>query len=245
MANQSEIVRAQCERTAKEYYAFRKKGGTANDLVEIPAMKRLIGDIRGKKVIDCGCGFGSYSIYCAKLGAIVTAVDISQTMIQFAKQEAAEAKTQIDFRVQDVTCMEEIPSNSFDLAISSIVICFDMPQLFNEISRVLKRKGVLCFSEVHPMLDIESDDYFCEGLRKANNVFGKLNPSDPDYEWQWKHYTLEDYFAGLRNAGFIIDDLLEPKPDPTTKDLNPDLYFRAIKRPIFILIRAVNMKKTK
>ena len=245
MANQSEIVRAQCERTAKEYYAFRKKGGTANDLVEIPAMKRLIGDIRGKKVIDCGCGFGSYSIYCAKLGAIVTAVDISQTMIQFAKQEAAEAKTQIDFRVQDVTCMEEIPSNSFDLAISSIAICFDMPQFFNEISRVLKRKGVLCFSEVHPMLDIESDDYFCEGLRKANNVFGKLNPSDPDYEWQWKHYTLEDYFAGLRNAGFIIDELLEPKPDPTTKDLNPDLYFRAIKRPIFILIRAVNMKKTK
>ena len=57
MTNKSEIARTQCERTAKEYYTFRMKGSTANDLVEIPAMKKLIGDVRGKKVIDCGCGF--------------------------------------------------------------------------------------------------------------------------------------------------------------------------------------------
>lgn len=103
MMNKSEIARTQCERTARGYYTFRMKGGTANDLVEIPAMKKLIGNVSGKKVIDCGCGFGTYSIYCAKLGALVTALDISDTMIQIAKQKAAEAAVQIDFRVQDVT----------------------------------------------------------------------------------------------------------------------------------------------
>lgn len=54
ITNKSRIARAQCERTAREYYAFRKKGDTANDLVEIPAMKKLLGDINNKKILDAG-----------------------------------------------------------------------------------------------------------------------------------------------------------------------------------------------
>ena len=60
MTAKSRIARTQCERTAREYYAFRKKGGTANDLVEIPAMKKLLGDVKNKKILDAGCGFGFY-----------------------------------------------------------------------------------------------------------------------------------------------------------------------------------------
>lgn len=239
----SEIAKFQFERTAREYYAFRKKGGTANDLVEIPAMKKVIGNVRGKKLIDFGCGIGSYSIYCAKHGAIVSAVDISETMIQLAKQEAAEATVQIDFRVQDVTDLRDISPSTFDMTISSIAVCFDMPLFFKEVSRVLKPRGVLCFSEVHPMLNSDSDGYFDKKIRMAKNVFGKLSPSDPDYEWQWEHSTLEDYFTGLREAGFLIETLLEPKPDPVTKELNPVLYDRASKRPMFILMRAVKMRE--
>lgn len=238
----SEIAKAQCERTAREYYAFRKRGGTANDLVEIPAMKKLIGNISGKKVIDCGCGFGSYAIYCARQGGIVTAVDISKRMIQFARQEAVEAAAQIDFRVQDVTGLDNISSNTFDIAISSVAVCFNMPQFFREIARVLKPKGVLCFSEVHPMVGKQDGNYFKGGIRKAKNVFGKINPSDPDYEWQWEHYTLENYFTALREAGFWIEMFLEPKPEPATRGLNPELYALANKWPMFFLIRAVKMR---
>lgn len=241
--DKSKIVKVQYERTAREYYAFRKKGNTANDLVEIPAMRKLISNVSGKKIIDCGCGFGSYSIYCAKQGGIVTGVDISEVMIQFAKQEAAEAAVQVDFMVQDVTKMNNMLSNTFDMAISSVAVCFDMPQFFKEIARVLKPKGVLCFSEVHPMLDKEFDNYFRGGIRKAKNVFGKLHPSDADYEWRWKHYTLENYFTGLRDAGFWIETFQEPQPDQTTRNLNPKLYALASKRPMFFLIRAVKMKE--
>ena len=140
MANKSEIAPTQCERTAKAYYAFRKRGGTANDIVEIPAMMKLIGDVREKKVIDCGCGFGTYSIYCAKQGAIVNGLDISDTMIQLAEQEAAKAGVQIDFRVQNVTNLSNFPINSFDTAISSNAVCFDMSLFFKEVSRILKPK---------------------------------------------------------------------------------------------------------
>jgi ubiquinone/menaquinone biosynthesis C-methylase UbiE len=227
----SKIAQAQCERTAREYFAFRKRGNTANDLVETPAMRKLIGNVHGKRLIDCGCGFGSYSLYCAKQGATVTAIDISKTMIDLARREAAEAGVQIEFKVRDVADMNDIPSNTFDIAISSIAVCFDMPLFLKEIARVLKLNAALCFSEVHPILNTISESYFTKGIRNAQNVFGKLHPSDPDYEWQWEQYTLEDYFSGLREAGFSVETFLEPKPDPAMKHLNPDLYALASKRP--------------
>ena len=107
MTAKYQIAKAQCERTAKEYYAFRKKGGTANDLIEIPAMKKLLGDVNNKKILDAGCGFGFYSIYCAVMGGIVTAVDISETMVDLAKQEAAIAGVEIEFVVKDVTDLSD------------------------------------------------------------------------------------------------------------------------------------------
>jgi hypothetical protein len=61
----------------------------------------------------------------------------------------------------------------------------------------------------------------------------------PDYEWRWQHLTLEDYFTALRDAGFSIDRLLEPMPDPVMQSASPDLYDRARRRPIFVIMRAV------
>jgi ubiquinone/menaquinone biosynthesis C-methylase UbiE len=252
-SNYSKIAKEQCEKTARIYYTFRKKEDTANDLIEIPAMKKLIGDVRGKSVLDAGCGFGSYSIYCARQGANVTAVDISPTMIELAEKEAAGAGVKIDFRVADAAHLEDIPDEAFDMAISSVAACFNMPLFIKEMARVLKPRGAFCFSDVHPMLGSSKkvgqgkdstrliDRYFQRGIRKAMNVFGKIAPEDEDYEWQWEHYTLGDYCTSIHQAGLVIEILWEPQPDPSTRHLNPDLYDRADKFPFFVLIRAIKM----
>ena len=235
MTTKSQIARTQCERTAREYYAFRKKGGTANELVEIPAMKKLLRDVKNKKILDAGCGFGFYSVYCAQRGAVVSAIDISETMIEIAKQEAKEAGVNIEFRVQDMTDLQGFITNTFDIVISANAACFEVPNFLKEASRVLKPKGTIFFVEVHPMITTKYGDYFDRGIRKAINVFGKLQSSDPDYEWQWEHFTLGDYFQAFRDAGFRIDRILEPEPDPTLKDINPELFNRASKYPIFMI----------
>ena len=160
-------------------------------------------------------------------------------MIQLAKQEAAEAEAQIDFRVQDVTNLCNFPSNSFDLAISSNAVCFDMSLFFREVSRVLKPQSNLYLCEVHPMMNSKFGYYFDRGVRKSKNVFGKLNSPDPDYKWQWEHYQLQDYFSWLKGAGFSVDTFLEPEPDPSTKQMNPDLYNQSVNSPIFFLIKAI------
>jgi ubiquinone/menaquinone biosynthesis C-methylase UbiE len=250
--DRSEIARAQCERTANIYHSFRLRGDTYNDLVEVPAMRRLMGDVGGKKVLDVGCGFGSNSVYCAKQGASVTAIDISETMIGLAREEAAKAGVHIDLLVMDATKMEDLHTDTFDLAVSSISVSLDVPDLFKEVARVLRPGGVFCYSEVHPILGGGRrvgegkgsawllDHYFHRGVVKGTNVFGKVDPGDEDYEWLWEHHTLEDYCEALRRAGFLIEALREPEPVPGSRSLNPERFDRASNYPIFVLIRAVH-----
>src|SRR5215470_3431964 len=49
---------------------------------------RLLGDLRGKRVLDIGCGDGGNSALFAKLGARVVGVDISPGAIEVARERA-------------------------------------------------------------------------------------------------------------------------------------------------------------
>ena len=55
------------------------------DEMNNPAMLELFGDIRGKRILDLGCGEGDNSRIMARKGAIVTGVDFSKKMIDFDK----------------------------------------------------------------------------------------------------------------------------------------------------------------
>lgn len=248
-----QIAKEQCERVAEIYYHFRKKGGTANDLIEVPAMKRLMGDVGGKKILDAGCGFGYYSIYCARQGADVTGIDISETMIALAKKEADEAGVQIEFMIQNITEMTAFTDDTFDMVISSLASSFGVSEFFKEAGRVLKPGGVFCFSEVHPIIDgghregdgsdacYVVDRYFDGSIRKMKNVFGKIHPDDPDYEWLWEPHTIEDYITAMRDAGLLVESIIEPKPDPEMENANPQRFERNNKYPVFLLIRAIKI----
>ena len=72
----TERVKLNWNRLATDYESFRADAGTYNEIVEIPAMLRLIGDVQGKAVLDAGCGYGFYTILLAKNGATVAGIDI-------------------------------------------------------------------------------------------------------------------------------------------------------------------------
>ena len=98
----TEQAREDWDRLAEHYASFREERGTYNEIVEMPAMLSLIGNVKGKTVLDAGCGPGHYSILLAKNGADVTSIDISEKMIEIAKNNAKEAASKVRFLVGDI-----------------------------------------------------------------------------------------------------------------------------------------------
>ena len=77
------------------------------------AMVRGLGEIRGKKVLDFGCGMGEESMYLAKLGAHVTAIDISEVGIDLTRKRSEFNKLPVRALVTD--CLHSgLPGGTFD-----------------------------------------------------------------------------------------------------------------------------------
>src|SRR5580693_256676 len=49
---------------------------------------KLLGSVKGCRVLDYGCGQGEEAVYLAKMGAHVTAIDISPVGIELTKERA-------------------------------------------------------------------------------------------------------------------------------------------------------------
>ena len=73
----------------------------------------------GMRVLDLGCGDGTTALPAARLGAEVTGVDISTTLVEAGNRRAREAGlTNIRFQWGDACNLDGIPDGGFDLVVS-------------------------------------------------------------------------------------------------------------------------------
>lgn len=69
------------------YKSIRQKKENANILFEKPALFSLLPDLKGKQILDLGCGYGENCMEFVKMGASkVVGVDISKKMLEVAKK---------------------------------------------------------------------------------------------------------------------------------------------------------------
>lgn len=99
------------------------------------------------RIIEFGCGEGRDSIFLAKSGFKVAAIDIAPSAIKRAEEWASEEGVDVDFQVNDVTDLKGIPDEIFDLGVN--IGCLQMfPRYedrrkhFSEAFRVLKPTGI-------------------------------------------------------------------------------------------------------
>jgi len=106
-----------------------------------------MGDIKGKRILDLGCGLGESSVYFALKGAVVTAVDISPEMIRVVNQLAEKWDVEVDARTMIAEDMD-LPSGQYDFVFGNgILHHLDRKKAYNEIFRVLKPGGRAVFIE--------------------------------------------------------------------------------------------------
>jgi ubiquinone/menaquinone biosynthesis C-methylase UbiE len=106
--------------------------------------ERLLGkgEVKGKKLLDAGCGTGWFSARAVELGAAVTSLDVGENLLKEVKKKCVSTRV-----VGDVTALEFV-DGSFDVIVSSDVIEHtpDPSRAISEMARVLKKGGVLALT---------------------------------------------------------------------------------------------------
>lgn len=205
-----------------EWFELARTGESRNRFI-LPNMLRFMGDVRGTRILDLGCGEGGYSRALAKRGARLTSVDCSPRAIEYAVALAKEEGLAIDHHVRNSNDLFDIGSEAFDIVLCSMMLmdCEDLEGTLREAHRVLKPGGKLFASVLHPCFDGNHDAGIGrqgEGVDRQVVVMNYFEPA----QWQaplwqgtipviWRHRTLEEYVKAFVRAGFTIVDLNEPR----------------------------------
>lgn len=119
-----------------------------NDLTgNISRISSKIGDLRNKKILDFGCGWGNFLIYCLKSGYDIVGVDISKSRCEFFKLMIEELRLPKTWKSRYIIYEGyELPfkTERLDIVIANQVLehVRDLRKTLDEIRRVLKSGGI-------------------------------------------------------------------------------------------------------
>ncbi|MBF0311447.1 MAG: methyltransferase domain-containing protein [Magnetococcales bacterium] len=105
-----------------------------------------MGDLRGKRVMDLGCGAGEGAVYFALQGASVVAVDLSEGMLQKVQQVAALHGVTLETRQASADDLSAFEAESFDCVYgANLLHHVNIDATLAGVARVLKPGGMAAF----------------------------------------------------------------------------------------------------
>ncbi len=230
-------------------YAARIEAAPYNAYIERPAMLSLLPNVKGKHVLDAGCGSGFYSEILLNRGAIVTAIDVSPKMIHHARQRLGKRATIRLANLEEP--LDFLADNSVDIVFSSLVLDYvrNWDSLFAEFSRILCDGGHFIFSTEHPFSkftykkhperNVLAKNYFeTEYMELFFPSFCSAPLSGGGVLMPSYRRPLSVFFECLEKAGFCFEKLIEPRPTEEFKRDLPDSYEETSQQPTFLCIRA-------
>lgn len=151
-------------------------------------------------VLDIGCGMGREAFCLHDMGFKITAVDISENVIEPAKQFALESKRDIEFLLTNGLDLP-FENNTFDVVIiwSQTFGLFygeeNKIHILKECSRVLKSNGILSFSG--------HDKEFLEA-KYSQYLDGKKFFPYADTDCYWEAFTTNEMIDLAQKTGFLV-----------------------------------------
>jgi SAM-dependent methyltransferase len=109
----------------------------------------IISQAREKTILDFGCGTGWLTVALAKRGNRVYSFDISEVLVERARQLAADANVSDRVTIREMAGENlDFPPETFDLVVGSAVLHHtELPVTLSNIKRVLKHSGTAVFLE--------------------------------------------------------------------------------------------------
>jgi SAM-dependent methyltransferase len=206
---------------------------------EWPALQAMLPDLRGRKIVDLGCGFGWFCRFAREAGATeVLGIDVSSNMLARASDTTPDPA--IAYRQADLETLK-LPQNTFDVAYSALTLHYleNLGGLFAAIHRALVPGGRFVFSAEHPIYTAPDKPRWVDGAWPLDRYLAE-GPRTTD--WLAKgvvkqHRTVATYLNLLLETGFAIRRIEEWGPTETQIAAHPAWQCER-DRPPFLLIAA-------
>lgn len=175
---------------------------------------QLLGEVRDRDVLELGCGAAQWSIALAEAGARPVGLDISEKQLEHASTLMQVAG--VDFPLVHASAEAvPLPDSSFDIVFcdyGAMTFC-DPYVTVPEVARLLRPKGILVFCGATPIIEMcypEDSDHPQDRL--LMDYFGMWSlPYEGYVEFMLPYGA---WIRLFRAHGFIIEDLVEPRPLP-------------------------------
>jgi ubiquinone/menaquinone biosynthesis C-methylase UbiE len=152
------------------------------------------------KVLDIGCGMGREAFCLYDRGFRVTAIDISEKVIEPAKQFAIESKRDIEFLLTNGLDLP-FESDTFDVVIiwsQTFGLFYEEENkihILRECNRILKSNGILSFSA-------HDKEYLEE--KYSQYLDGKKFFAYADTDCYWEAFTINEITDLSQRTGFTV-----------------------------------------
>lgn len=153
-------------RTYDDWYA--KPVGKFIDELQTKLVFEKLNPKPGMHILDVGCGTGNFSIKLAKMGCKVTAVDVSDGMLEKARRKSENLA--VEFLNMNAVQLH-FPDNLFDavLSVTAFEFIADNQRAFDEMLRVVKSGAKIVVGTLHKNSNW-GKFYESEEMRK-NSIF--------------------------------------------------------------------------
>jgi SAM-dependent methyltransferase len=189
---------------------------------------RLLGDLKGKRILELGCGAGGAAVAFARQGATVIAIDASPAALKAARTLADRSEVRVEWHEGDLADLAFLRADSVEVVFSAEAVgrVDDIGRIFRQVHRVLRPHGAFLFSYEHPLA-------LCIGRGASTTPASNAAPELPlgGVELRRSYFddtplvvddeanpvtlyprTISSVFMGLNRAGFRVEVLAEPAP---------------------------------
>ncbi len=176
---------------------------------------RILGDVRGKDILEFGCGAARWSIALAKLGAHCVGLDNSERQLSHARALISTAGAGVALVHASADCVP-LPDSSFDVIFcdhGAMTFC-DPHRTVPEAARLLRPGGLFAFSASTPIHNIcwNEDENRLDDRLHANYFEQQRFEDESSVNFSLPYGR---WISLFRDNGFIIEDLIELRPPET------------------------------
>lgn len=175
---------------------------------------RLCGELKGRRVLELGCGAAQSAISFAKAGAKAIGVDASAAQLAYGRKLAEAEEVRVELHHGDMADIGFLTSASVDLVFSAMSLQYvdDVNRVFRQVHRVLKTDAPFVFSVPHPAaMALDQDG---KAITLARSMFDRSPLTRKLQQVSVTEYprSISSLFTSLQRANFRVDVIVEPEP---------------------------------